>query len=170
MTYKMLWSLQLSGNPLCRMYSRSGYPALEEIVMWAREIYITEFDIERLRKLLERSGGWSKKDREFLRDLEDELDRAVVVAPQDVPCDVVTMNSRVCIKDLDTAEEMILRLTFPSDADFGEGKVSIMAPIGTAIIGYRAGDTVTWKVPGGVRRLKIVSVLYQPEAAGDYHL
>jgi len=68
------------------------------------------------------------------------------------------------------AREMLLHLVFPSEADFKLGKISILAPIGTALIGYRAGDTVEWKVPAGIRRLRIDEILYQPEAAGDHHL
>jgi regulator of nucleoside diphosphate kinase len=80
------------------------------------------------------------------------------------------MNSQLKVTDLTTGEKMTFRLVFPSDADFERGKVSILAPIGTALIGYRAGDTVHWQVPSGVRRLRIDEVLYQPEAAGDYNL
>jgi len=138
--------------------------------MKERAIYMTEFDMERIQKLVDGTRAWSKKDREFLQNLEEELDRATVVSPQEVPADVVTMNSQVRVQDLDTKKEMVLRLVFPSDADYESGRVSVLAPIGTALLGYRAGDTVEWKVPSGVRRLKIESVLYQPEAAGDYHL
>ena len=138
--------------------------------MKERAIYMTEFDMERIQKLVDGTRAWSKKDREFLQNLEEELDRATVVSPQEVPADVVTMNSQVRVLDLNTKKEMVLRLVFPSDADYESGRVSVLAPIGTALLGYRAGDTVEWKVPSGVRRLKIESVLYQPEAAGDYHL
>ncbi len=138
--------------------------------MAERAIYITDFDMERLRKLLEGSRSWSERDREYLQKLEEELDRAVVVASHDVPSDVVTMNSQVRVRDLDADSEMVFRLVFPADADYEKGKISVLAPIGTALIGYRAGDVVEWAVPSGVRRLKIESVLYQPEAAGDYHL
>jgi regulator of nucleoside diphosphate kinase len=65
---------------------------------------------------------------------------------------------------------MLIQLVFPSEADFERGKISILAPIGTALIGYRTGDTVEWKVPAGIRHLRIDEVVYQPEAAGDYHL
>ena len=138
--------------------------------MSARTIYITDFDMKRLRQLLEGTRVWNQKDRAYMEQLETELDRAVVVPSKDVPPDVVTMNSQLQVKDLATGEKMTFRLVFPSDADFEKGKVSILAPIGTALIGYRAGDTVQWHVPSGVRRLKIEEVLYQPEAAGDYHL
>jgi len=138
--------------------------------MQERAIYITDFDMERLRKLLDGTKKWSQRDREYLEKLEEELDRAIVVSSKDVPGDVVTMNAQVRVRDLDSGVEKVFRLVFPADADYEQGKVSILAPIGTALIGYRAGDTVEWKVPAGVRRLKITAVLYQPEAAGDYHL
>ena len=138
--------------------------------MQERAIYVTDFDMERLRKLLEGTKKWSQRDREYLEKLEEELDRAIVVSSKDVPGDVVTMNAQVRVRDLDSGVEKVFRLVFPADADYEQGKVSILAPIGTALIGYRAGDTVEWKVPAGVRRLKITAVLYQPEAAGDYHL
>jgi regulator of nucleoside diphosphate kinase len=138
--------------------------------MKQRAIFITDFDMERLQKLLEGTKKWSQRDRGYLEKLEEELDRAIVVPSKDVPGDVVTMNARVRVRDLDSGKETILRLVFPADADYEQGRVSILAPIGTALIGYRAGDTVEWEVPAGVRRLKIAEVLYQPEAAGDYHL
>ncbi len=68
----------------------------------------------------------------------------------------------------DSGKEMTIQLVFPSEADYERGKISIMAPIGTALIGYGVGDTVEWRVPAGIRRLKIQEVLYQPEAAGQY--
>jgi regulator of nucleoside diphosphate kinase len=137
--------------------------------MTDREIYVTALDAERLRKLLEGARLWSARDREHIQALEAELDRARVVAPQDIPGDVVTMNSAVLVKDLDTGAEMALTLVFPSKAGLELGKISIVAPVGTALLGYRVGDTIEWKVPGRVRRLRVEKVIYQPEAAGDYH-
>jgi regulator of nucleoside diphosphate kinase len=80
------------------------------------------------------------------------------------------MNSRVGLVDLDTEEEMVYTLVFPHEADITQSKISVLAPIGTAILGYRVGDTLTWQVPDGMRRLRVKQILYQPEAAGDYHL
>jgi regulator of nucleoside diphosphate kinase len=134
-----------------------------------REIYVTALDVERLRKLLDGARLWSTRDREHLQALEAELDRARVVAPQDIPGDVVTMNSTALVKDVDTGAEMALTLVFPSEAGLELGKISILAPVGTALLGYRVGDTIEWKVPGRVRRLRVEKVIYQPEAAGDYH-
>ena len=138
--------------------------------MGNRTIYITEFDMARLRELIADMKRFAYYGRDGIKDLVAELDRGQLVAPQDVPHDVITMNSRACLVDLDTNEEMIYTLVFPKDADISQGKISILAPIGTAMLGYRVGDVFDWKVPDGTRRLKVKSVLYQPEAAGDYHL
>jgi len=138
--------------------------------MTKRNIHVTDYDMQRLRKLLEGTQRWNPKDRAYLDHLEEELDRASTVASEKIPANVVTMNSRIRVKDLDTGKEMSIQLVFPSEADFEQGKFSILAPIGTALIGYRAGDTVEWTVPAGTRRLRIEEVLYQPEAAGDFHL
>jgi regulator of nucleoside diphosphate kinase len=136
--------------------------------MKERKLYITDSDMGRLRKLLEGSHNWNEKDREYLEDLEDELDRAAVVSSRKVPPDIVTMNTRMRVKDLDSGKEMTIQLVFPNEADYEEGKISIMAPIGTALIGYGAGDTVEWEVPAGIRRLRIEEIIYQPEAAGQF--
>jgi regulator of nucleoside diphosphate kinase len=135
-----------------------------------RTIYITEFDMERLRTLIEDAKRLNRHGNEYLESLEVELARAQVVPPTQVPADVVTMNSQVRLRDLDTQEEMIITLVFPQDADMAESKISVLAPIGTAMLGYRVGDVFSWNVPDGVRRLQVEQILYQPEAAGDYHL
>jgi regulator of nucleoside diphosphate kinase len=138
--------------------------------MQARTIYITEFDMERLRTLIDESKRLNRQSNEYLEDLEMELARGQVVPPSNIPPDVVTMNSKVCLRDLDTNEEMLVTLVFPQDADIAQSKVSVLAPIGTAMLGYRIGDTFTWEVPDGIRQLQVEKILYQPEAAGDLHL
>ena len=80
------------------------------------------------------------------------------------------MNSRLRLRDLDSGKDMVFTLVFPSDADTEQGKVSILAPLGTAVLGFRRGDTFEWNMPGRVRRLQVEEVIYQPEAAGDHHL
>lgn len=136
-----------------------------------KTIYVTKSDLNRLEKLLELLEEQADaRDQEHLLQLEEELHRAKVVAPQDIHPEVVTMNSKVRTKDLSTGKETIYHLVFPGDADAGNHKVSILAPIGTALIGFKAGDVVEWKAPAGVKQLKIEEVLYQPEAAGDFHL
>jgi regulator of nucleoside diphosphate kinase len=132
------------------------------------EIVVTEFDLSRLRNLLEDVKRWNARDRAHVNHLEAELDRADVVLPEDVPCDVVTLNSEITVRDMDSNEEMTFVLVFPSDADVSRQRISILAPIGTAVLGYRIGDTIDWNVPGRTRRMKIERVLFQPEAAGQF--
>jgi regulator of nucleoside diphosphate kinase len=138
--------------------------------MSGKPIHITQFDLERLRKLLLDAQSTNYRKSEYLERLQMEINRAEVVLSKDVPSDVVTMNSTVCIEDLDTREEEIYTLVFPENADLSQGKISILAPIGTAMLGYEVGDSFEWEVPAGKRRLKVKRILYQPEASGDYHL
>lgn len=138
--------------------------------MEGRDIWVTDVDLKRLRQLLEGTRAWSTRDREHLERLHEELGRAHVVPASDIPPEVVTMHSRLRLRDLDSGRDMVFTLVFPSDADLDQGKISILAPLGTAVLGYRRGDTFEWHVPGRVRRLQVEDVLYQPEAAGDYHL
>ncbi|BFU94406.1 MAG: RNA polymerase-binding protein Rnk [Nitrospira sp.] len=132
-----------------------------------RDIYITDYDLTRLKELLQVGISFAERDRPLLEALQGELDRAHIVKPAAVPPDVVTMNSRVRLIDAETKEEQVYTIVFPSQANVEQRKISILAPIGTAILGYRVGDTVEWSVPGGVRKLRIEEILYQPEAAGD---
>ena len=144
---------------------------IEATAVGQTTIYITELDRKRLEKLIELAGERSRRANHlYLARLEDELERAETVAPEEVPSDVITMRSKVRLRDLDTGEEMVYTLVFPSEANFDEGKISVLAPVGTAMLGYRAGDTMEWEVPSGRRRLKVEELLYQPEAAGDYNL
>jgi len=138
--------------------------------MESRDIYITKYDLTRLRELLQVGISFAERDRQSLESLQNELDRAHIVEPSAVPHDVVTMNSHVRLKDLETNEEMLYTLVFPSEADLEQGKISILAPIGTAMLGYGVGDEVQWRVPGGNRKFRIEEILYQPEAAGHYNL
>ena len=134
--------------------------------MIARTIYITEADMKRLRPLIEQM----RSSRDDLRMLRQELERARVVAPGEVPPDVVTMNSKARVRDVANGEELTYTLVFPDQADIEQGKISVVAPIGTAMLGQRVGDEFEWQVPAGPVRLRIEEVLYQPEAAGHYHL
>ncbi len=135
--------------------------------MRTSDIYITHYDMERLRELIEVYGG---NDTPYLDRLEEELNRARVVDPRDIPGDVVTMNSVVRIKDLDTGEEKSFALVFPNKTATGEKTVSILAPVGTALIGCREGDTIEWNVPAGTKRIQVTEIIYQPERIGNYDL
>lgn len=135
-----------------------------------KNIYITKFDKDRLHKLISDAKEYNLTKKEYIEKLNQELQRAFVVNSEKIPNDVITMNSQVSLKDLDTGEEMIYTLVFPEEADLVNGKISILAPIGTAILGYRVGDTIEWVVPNGLVKLKVEKIIYQPEAVGNYTL
>lgn len=135
----------------------------------ASGIQITRFDKARLMRLL-RSLDAAAENRDGIEDLERELERGTEVESTEVSPDVVTMNSTVRVTDLDANTTHLYTIVFPGDADFEKGRISILSPLGTALLGYRAGDVVTWEMPRGTRRLRIEELVYQPEAAGDFHL
>lgn len=128
-------------------------------------IYITEADARKLRGLIAGRRGGRSSDLAYLDMLEQELDRAEEVEEAAIPGGVVTMNSEVRLKDLDSGETRVYRLIFPTQART-ENTVSVLAPIGTAMLGYRVGDVIEWRVPKGLRRLKVLEVTAQPETAG----
>jgi regulator of nucleoside diphosphate kinase len=135
-------------------------------IMKNRDIYLTDQDLKRLNGLLETARRLNYHDRADLAELEAELVRGHIIASAQVPPDVITMNSTVCLVDLETREEMVYTLVFPNEANIEQNRISILAPIGTALLGYKVGDTVEWQVPGGLSRLKVKEILYQPEASG----
>lgn len=128
-----------------------------------RPLYISTTDHAKLRLLLEALASSSRSGA--LQKLRGELDRAIVLDAPAVPADVVTMNTRFEIEDLATGEVEDYTLTYPEQADVERRRLSVLAPIGTAVLGYAAGDEVEWTTPGGVRRLRIRSVS-RPEPAG----
>lgn len=134
----------------------------------ASRIYITETDMKRLNKLLQFYLHDVKVPDEFIRDLENEINRATVIDSTEVAGDIITMNSRVLLH-LD-GEETEVTLVYPKDADMNNNKLSVFSPIGTAILGYNEGSVIEWEVPSGVTKIHIKKILYQPEAAGDFHM
>ncbi len=132
-------------------------------------IIVTDTDAERLRTTLE--AHTSTRDEPLVERLLEELDRATVVSAFAVPAGVVTMNSRVVYRDRDTNEVRTVTLVYPHEADPAQGRLSVMAPIGAALLGLRAGQKITWPLPEGrTRTLEVVAVTWQPEAAGDFTL
>jgi regulator of nucleoside diphosphate kinase len=134
-----------------------------------KELVITEADFDRLKHLVE-SPRYRTTNAMLLMALKQELDRGTVVAPGEVPKGIVTMHSRVRVRDLQEDEADTYTLVYPDEADIDNGKLSVLAPLGTALLGTRVGDVVEFDAPAGTRRLKVERVLYQPEAAGDFHL
>ena len=137
--------------------------------MKQRQIFITAFDKKRLDELVAVAREFGEHDRDDLDDLAVELARAKVIEPKKVPANVVTMNSKVIVHDLDTSEDLTYSLAFPNEADIDSGAISVLAPVGTAILGYQEGNVVEWSVPSGKRRIRIERILYQPEAAGHFN-
>ena len=116
-------------------------------------IYISRDDYSKLRLLI--ATALHSNASAALAKLRDELDRAAVIDPAAFPADVVTMNSTVAFEDLGTSEIEEYTITFPENADIERSRISILAPIGTALIGCRVGDIVKWSTPGGIRQLKV---------------
>ncbi|MCU7495288.1 MAG: transcription elongation factor GreAB [Ignavibacteria bacterium] len=138
--------------------------------MMDKIMFITDFDMKRFSWLISNSNRFSSIDNRYLSELKDGLSKAVVVQPQEIPSDVVTMSSKVRLKFLDSNEEITYTLVFPFDADLSQGKLSVLAPLGVAIIGCRIGDEADWDVQSAKRKVRIEGILYQPEAAGNYYI
>jgi regulator of nucleoside diphosphate kinase len=127
-------------------------------------IIVTDADLARLQPVLDSTRG------EGADALEEELQRAAIVRQADVPADVVTMNSDVVYEDGVTGARRTVRVVYPKDADSKRGWISVLAPIGSALLGLRVGQEIEWPVPHGSKRVRVVELRYQPEASGDFHL
>jgi regulator of nucleoside diphosphate kinase len=134
--------------------------------MTSRQIIVTAEDFEQLEALLKSRVARVVNGPDRLDELQSELRRAQIIPQDDVPSDVVTMNSTVSLRDLGTNEVEIYTLVFPECADIANNKLSVLAPIGTAVLGYRVGDEFRWRVPAGWRKLKIEQVIFQPARDG----
>ena len=140
------------------MTSHSGLPP---------SIVVSTRDMARLEALLD-SPALSRHPAAVA--LAQELERAQVLPPEEIPEGIVTMHSRVDCEDELHNEKHSLTLVYPHEADFDKGRVSILAPVGSALLGLSVGQTIDWTAPGGRKlRLRVTAVHYQPEAAGDFH-
>lgn len=127
---------------------------------------MTSQDLSRLQTLLDALPAATFPGK---TELQMELDRAEVVEPQNVPPDVVTMNSKVRFA-LESGEEFCLTLVYPKDIDGNAERISILAPVGSALLGLSAGEHIEWPRPGGgIMKVRLVEVVYQPERIGEYH-
>lgn len=134
------------------------------------ELIISSLDAARIESCIEkaRSGGLNAPVN--LVPLMDEVKRAKKMTPQKMPADIITMNSIVLLNNKKTNKTMKIQIVYPQDADVSKQKISIFAPVGTALLGYKKGDLVTWSTPSGNVELEIVDIVYQPESSGDYDL
>ena len=129
-------------------------------------ITISSLDAARLEKMLGALDANRFPDSE---DLRAELDRADIVKPEEVPPDVVTMNSTVIFRIASSGKEFSLTLVYPGDIDGNAGRISILAPVGGALLGLREGDEISWPGPGGgLLDVRVLKVVYQPERSGDF--
>jgi regulator of nucleoside diphosphate kinase len=132
-------------------------------------IWLTAQDYNRLRHLLAELTRQARGMRAGLEALEEILDLARVVHPEKVPGNVVTMNSRVLYEDVQTRERGTVTIVYPADADSTSGRISVLSPVGAALLGESEGHEVELPLPHGhTRRIRINDVLYQPEAQGDF--
>jgi len=137
-----------------------------------RTTYVTRFDLERLQELITvvRSLG-TPENRTIVDTLDKELSQARITLPREVPPDVVTMNSRVRLRNMDTGDSQVLALVFPKDMNTRQENVSILTPLGLGIFGRRTGDIfVLHEEDNPLTTYELENILYQPEANGDYHL
>jgi len=129
------------------------------------KIYITQFDHDRLMKLLDKR----KPHDDFDKALLAELEKGEIIDPKDAPPDIITMNSQVRFKD-EYGDTWEYWLVFPEDADLTKQRISILSPIGCALIGYKKGDTITIPTPKGRRELMVEEIIHQPEREGNFDL
>ncbi len=135
----------------------------------AHKIIITELDNQRLNKIIDDVVQHDSNEKKHIQMLKNELSHAKIVAPDEIPNNIITMNSKFLLSIGDTDEELY-SLVYPEQADIANNNISIMAPIGTAILGYKEGDTIEWQVPDGKIKIKVIKILYQPESEKDFEL
>lgn len=131
-----------------------------------RPIVIADATARMLRGLLAARTA-TRYDQKHLQELGVELDRALVLAPGEMPANVVTMNSAVRVLDLQSGERQEVVLVSPAEADVKARRISVLAPLGTALLGYREGDEVEWLMPRGLRRMRIERVVQAPGVGND---
>jgi regulator of nucleoside diphosphate kinase len=131
---------------------------LKETAVRDRPIVITKSDAAKLRELIA-ARARAELDQDHLHELAAELERALIAEPDQVPADVIAIHTRVQVLDLVSGARRELVLVLPRESDPSAGRISVLAPLGTALLGYRAGDEVEWEMPGGLRHFRIERVL-----------
>jgi regulator of nucleoside diphosphate kinase len=132
-----------------------------------KPIFLTDKDYQQLYKMVQEQHHTSRPYE--VDALGKELKRARIMPSREIPPDVITMNSIVQIKEIQSADDIRFRIVYPHDANLSKKMVSVLAPVGTAIIGCQVGDEIAWKVLDETHSYKVEKILYQPEAAGDFN-
>lgn len=135
-----------------------------------KKVTLTKNDYTRIYKAITDAKNSKTINSNEAEKLLSELCKAEIVPSEKIDKDVVTMNSEVKLFFENTQKEQSFKIVYPQDANLKENKISIFSPIATALIGYKIGDEIEWIVPGGMTKIKIVDLIYQPEAAGDFDL
>jgi len=135
-----------------------------------KQIILSKLDFTRILDSIKVAKQSNKLNAAEAELLLGELNSAEIVEPQEIPVNVVTMNSIVTISFLNINKSVNFQLVYPNEADIKKNKISIFSPIATALIGYKVSDEIEWVVPSGLIKIRIDEIIYQPEAAGDYHL
>lgn len=133
-------------------------------------IILSKLDFSRIHKCIHDAKQMNTIGVKEAENLLNELNSAKVVEPDEIPHDVVTMNSIVKISFLNTNKTTQFQIVYPDQANIRENKISIFSPVATALIGYKVSDEIEWIVPSGLTKLRIDEIIYQPEAAGDFNL
>lgn len=133
-----------------------------------RNIIITDYDYLRLGNLIGSIKKIKNDEISNLTFLCKEIARAERINPKEIEPDFVTMNSLIEVVDLDNRKVMTLKLVYPKDADFRNGNISILSLLGSALLGYRVGSIIKFEAPLGERKIRIKSIIYQPEANGVF--
>lgn len=134
------------------------------------KIIITEQDHLRLSNLLIMLKSQKKFEPKYIQLLEKELSRAVKIDSKKIEPDVVTMNTELEILDMDTLSRMKVKLVYPEEADIRKGLISVISPLGSALIGCKTGTALSYETPKGIKKIRIISLLNQPESKGIYYL
>ena len=135
-----------------------------------KKVTLTKNDYTRIYKAITDAKNSKTINSNEAEKLLSELSKAEIVPSEKIDKDVVTMNSEVKLFFENTQKVQSFKIVYPQDANLKENKISIFSPIATALIGYKIGDEIEWLVPGGMTKIKIVDLIYQPEAAGDFDL
>ncbi len=138
--------------------------------MTTSRLILNKIDLIRVKRCIEVEKEQRRLTHDEMERLMDEFDRAQIMEPQEIPHDVVTMNSVVKISFPKLKKNLELKIVYPHEANIKEWKISILSPIAHALLGYKIGDTIEWMVPAGITHIRIDDIVYQPEAAGHYDL
>ena len=134
------------------------------------KIILNRLDYARIKKCIRDAQQFNSISNHEAESLLQELESAEILEPEDIPSNVVTMNSIVRMSFINSKKNVQFQIVYPNKANFKDNKISIFSPIATALIGYKVGDEIEWIIPAGITKIRIDEIIYQPEAAGHYNL